>query len=86
MKLYENLMGKCGFYCGVCPSYIKKQCTGCISAHKEGDCFTRDCVIKQHLDVCEQCVCFPCDTIMKKPHSTVLDPEWLLWKKRNNDG
>ena len=26
---------------------------------------------------------FPCDTIMTKPHSTVLDKNWLAWKKKS---
>lgn len=23
-----NLIGKCGFYCGSCPTYAKGECTG----------------------------------------------------------
>lgn len=26
---------------------------------------------------------FPCDTIMTKPHSTVLDKNWLAWKEKS---
>jgi len=25
----EKLLGKCGFYCGACPTYIKGGCRGC---------------------------------------------------------
>ena len=66
----EKLLGKCGFYCGCCPTYIKGGCKGCVDEHSEGDCYTR-----------EQ---FPCDTIMTKPHTTVLDKDWLRWKKESN--
>ena len=33
----ENLLGKCGFYCGCCPTYIKDGCKGCVDEHSEGD-------------------------------------------------
>lgn len=35
----EKLLGKCGFYCGGCPTYINGDCTGCVDAHKTGMCF-----------------------------------------------
>ena len=28
-----KLLGKCGFYCGACPTYIKGGCTGCVEEH-----------------------------------------------------
>lgn len=83
MKLSAKLLGKCGFYCGACPTYIKGNCSGCMEEHGAGDCYTRDCVIEKGLDVCGQCGKFPCDTIISKPHSTVLDSEWLKWKKES---
>ena len=79
-----RLLGKCGFYCGACPTYIKGDCCGCLAEHSEGDCYTRDCVVKQDISVCGQCNNFPCDTIMTKPHSTVLDSQWLQWKKKSD--
>ena len=36
--MQENLLGKCGFYCGCCPTYIKGGCEGCVDEHSEGDC------------------------------------------------
>lgn len=69
----EKLLGKCGFYCGACPTYIKGGCRGCEEEHTSGDCFTRDCVKEKKLNFCGECKNFPCDTIMTKPHSTVLD-------------
>lgn len=76
----EHLLGKCGFYCGSCPSYTKKTCSGCIDEHKKGDCYTRDCVIKNNLPFCGKCTNFPCDAILSQPRTTVLDKDWLRWK------
>ncbi len=77
----SGLLGKCGFYCGACPTYISGNCSGCMDAHTEGDCFSRDCVLSKGLDFCGRCGQFPCEELLHKPHSTVLDKEWLLWKK-----
>ena len=77
-----QLLGKCGFYCGSCPTNLSGQCPGCIQAHDTGDCFTRDCVLEKGLCFCGQCRQFPCDTILTRPKSTVLDREWLLWKRQ----
>ncbi len=79
--MIEYLIGKCGYYCGSCPTYIKGECKGCRVSHKVGDCFTFDCVDKQGLDYCGKCNNFPCDEIMTKEKATVLDTRWLQWKK-----
>ena len=50
----ESLLGRCGFYCGACPTYLKGGCPGCEEAHVTGDCFTRDCVKERGLDFCGQ--------------------------------
>ena len=55
MNLKPELLGKCGFYCGTCPTYINGNCNGCIEEHMEGDCFTRDCVIEKGIDACGLC-------------------------------
>lgn len=80
----EKLLGKCGFYCGACPTYLAENCKGCTEEHTKGDCFSRDCVIEKGLVFCGQCKSFPCDYIINEPHSTVLDKEWLLWKRNSN--
>ena len=74
-------IGKCGFYCGSCPTYIAGNCNGCIDEHKTGDCYTRDCTIQRGLDFCGKCPEFPCATIMKKERCTILDKAWLHWKQ-----
>lgn len=79
----EKLLGKCGFYCGCCPTYIGGGCAGCMEEHISGDCFTRDCVLTKGLTCCGECKEFPCVTIMTQPHTTVLDKDWLRWKKES---
>ena len=80
----EKLLGKCGFYCGACPTYLKGGCRGCEEAHTSGECFTLDCVKERGLHFCGECALFPCDTLLTRPHSTVLDREWLAWKRRSD--
>lgn len=82
--MIDNLIGKCGFYCGACSTYIAGNCNGCVDEHRDGDCFTRDCVINQKLNFCGECNKFPCQTILTRPHTTVLDKDWLKWKKQTD--
>lgn len=82
----EKLSGRCGFYCGACPTYIKGGCHGREEEHTAGDCFTRDCVKEKKLNFCGECRSFPCDTIMTRPRSTVPDKDWLAWKKSESNG
>ena len=42
-----KLLGKCGFYCGACPTYIAGNCKGCTQEHTKGDCFSHDCVTEK---------------------------------------
>lgn len=83
MEFEPSLIAKCGYYCGSCPTYISGQCKGCLEQHKAGDCFTRDCVLKQNLNFCGQCQQFPCQTILTQDKVTVLDKSWLRWKKKH---
>lgn len=78
-----SLLGKCGFYCGSCPTYRNDSCSGCMDEHREGDCYTRDCVLRKGLEFCGACGAFPCEPILTRPHATVLDKEWLRWKKQS---
>lgn len=54
-----------------------------MEERRTGDCYTRDCVLGRAVACCGACEKFPCDTIMEKPHTTVLDKEWLRWKKES---
>ena len=76
----EKLLGKCGFYCGACPTFIAGNCKGCVLEHNKGDCFSRDCVLEKGLRFCGECKNFPCETIMTNERCTVLDKNWLFWK------
>ena len=80
----DELIGKCGFCCGACSTYLAGNCKGCVVEHKTGDCFSRDCVMDKKLNFCGECNDFPCDAILTRPHATVLDKDWLQWKKRSN--
>lgn len=81
-SLSSSLMGRCGFYCGVCPTYVSGSCPGCEAAHGQGDCFTRDCAEKRGLSYCTLCGEFPCPELLRREKVTVLDKGWLRWKKR----
>lgn len=76
----EKLLGKCGFYCGACPTFLAEKCKGCLLEHDEGDCFSRDCVLEKAIRFCGECKDFPCKTIMTKEKCTVPDKSWLFWK------
>lgn len=76
----KSLLGKCGFCCGVCPTYVNGSCAGCVDAHQAGDCFTRDCVLRKGIEACTLCADFPCATIIEGERCTVLDKDWLRWK------
>lgn len=78
----KNLIEKCGFFCGSCPTYAEGKCTGCITAHSKGDCYTLDCVSEKKIDFCGLCEEFPCNEIMTRERTTVLDLRWLKWKKQ----
>jgi hypothetical protein len=77
----EDAVGKCGFYCPSCPSFAAGSCSGCMNGNKDGDCYTRDCVLGKGISFCGQCDDFPCDVILTKLRTTVLDRDWLKWKK-----
>lgn len=86
MSETRALIGKCGFYCGSCPDFIKGDCSGCRTTHKEGDCFTFDCVVEQGVEFCGQCPNFPCQDLFTREKHTVLDSKWLQWKLRQRNG
>ena len=85
MDKTNSLIGKCGFYCGSCPTYVEGECTGCRTAHNKGDCYTFDCVDNKNIDYCGLCKDFPCNEIMTREKATVLDLRWLQWKKSERD-
>ena len=52
-----------------------------MEEHREGDCFTRDCVLNQGIGFCGACERFPCDDLLARSRATVLDKDWLRWKR-----
>ena len=80
-----ELLGKCGYCCGQCPSYISGKCKGCIKGNDDGVCYSRDCVIKKGLLSCGCCDDFPCQTLIEDPKASLLSPLWLKWKKSQKD-
>ncbi len=82
-KLEEGLLGKCGFYCGACPTWLDGTCSGCGEGQAEGECFTRDCAYGKDLPFCGACTEFPCEPILTKARCTVPDKDWLLWKRQS---
>ena len=83
LKVYQmdkELLGKCGYYCGQCPSFLDKECLGCVQGNASGVCYARDCVIQKELVSCGYCKNFPCTRIQTDPKATLLSPLWLKWK------
>ena len=81
----EKLLGKCGYYCGQCPSYIHGDCEGCADGNADGVCYTRDCTTEKGIASCGYCPDFPCGRILEDPKSTLLSPLWLKWKSSQKE-
>ena len=81
----ENLLGKCGYYCGQCPSFLAGKCAGCVDGNEDGVCFARDCVMEKGILSCGHCREFPCERIQSDPKATLLSPLWLKWKASQKD-
>jgi hypothetical protein len=81
----EKLLGKCGYYCGQCPSFMIGKCAGCIDGNQKGTCYTRDCVIERGILSCGHCQEFPCERIRSDPKASLLSPLWLKWKASQRD-
>lgn len=84
-RFYGELLGweQCQLY--GCPAYASGECAGCDTAHRPGDCFTRDCVEKRGVAFCTLCRDFPCDGLLRREKATVLDKAWLQWKQQEQN-
>ena len=81
----EKLLGKCGYYCGQCISFITGKCTGCIDGNKKGICYARDCVMERSILSCVHCQEFPCERIQSDPKASLLNLLWLKWMASQRD-
>ncbi|MBQ7160414.1 MAG: DUF3795 domain-containing protein [Clostridia bacterium] len=81
----KELLGKCGYYCGQCPSYLADKCKGCIKENVGGECYAHDCAINKGLISCGHCEDFPCRTLQDDPKASLLSPLWLKWKRTQKD-
>lgn len=81
MDIDVKLIALCGFYCGSCPTYRDDNCQGCRGGST--GCFTFRCVSQKKITFCGQCLDFPCDEIINQKRATILDKDWLEWKKRS---
>ncbi len=91
----NELLGKCGMICrsgklrchtvGLhrrrLPGLYQRGVRRLYGGAYGGDCFSRGCILGKGLDSCGRCGRFPCEGLLHKPHSTVPDKEWLLWKR-----
>ena len=80
-----SLLGKCGYYCGCCPSYAAGKCPGCEKGNADGVCYSRDCAISRKLHACGECADFPCERIITDRKATLLGGEWLVWKRKERE-
>lgn len=70
-------LGCCGLDCGLCPRYYtdgSSKCPGCCGdnfENKHPSCsFITCCVKKRNLEVCAECIDFPCDKFAKETGET----------------
>jgi len=51
----QQLIAKCGLYCGACRSYLSGKCPGCAKNEKASWCAIRICCTENHLKSCADC-------------------------------
>jgi hypothetical protein len=67
-KLALELISICGIYCGFCPKFRKKNCSGCFKANAKAkkSCAMYRCAMNKGLQTCLLCDEFPCTTHYEK--------------------
>ncbi|HNW44162.1 MAG TPA: DUF3795 domain-containing protein [Elusimicrobiales bacterium] len=58
IKADENLVAKCGLYCGACGAYLKGRCPGCAGNEKASWCKPRKCCAERKYGSCADCADF----------------------------
>lgn len=54
----EDLVARCGLYCGACRSYLKGRCPGCHENAKASWCKVRSCCLEHSYPTCAECLDF----------------------------
>ncbi len=54
----ENLVAKCGLYCGACGKYLVQKCLGCAKNEKANWCKVRACCLANNFKTCADCTFF----------------------------
>ncbi len=54
----ENLVAKCGLYCGACGKYLSGKCFGCAKNEKASWCKVRACCLANNFKTCADCTFF----------------------------
>ena len=84
--MYKGMDSYCGLSCEECEYREEFHCGGCMATGGNpfyGPCELAACARRKKVNFCGECKDFPCDTIITKPHSSVLDKDWLTWKKKS---
>ena len=55
----QNLVAKCGLYCGACKRYLNDKCPGCAENEKASWCGVRKCTLEQGYASCADCTLKP---------------------------
>ena len=66
----QQLIAKCGLYCGACRSYLSGKCPGCSENEKAAWCQIRSCCKENNLKSCADCNITDLKTC-KKYHSFI---------------
>ena len=51
----QDLVAKCGLYCGGCGAYLKEKCPGCAGNEKASWCKVRACCLERKFSSCAEC-------------------------------
>ena len=77
MNRDENLIARCGLYCGACPSFISKKCDGCRgnsakSAIVYKSCKVKPCCADNGFFTCADCTIYASTKECKKYNPLLL--------------
>ena len=59
IQIDQQLVARCGLYCGACRSYLSGKCKGCADNVKATWCAIRTCCGERQIATCAECIDFP---------------------------